>query len=140
MYNLDDGESSHLICCEITSTRKKTGLFANGNETKITGMLVTTQLLVWPNGRKRGKLAVTSAMLCNIDAHDFENSAMYQVNPDSCINITGRYTDVTRQGQAFIGLGTDSAERNSARCCSMPYKKRNRSGRYSSLKTEMQSE
>ena len=109
MYNLDDGESSHLICCEITSTRKKTGLFANGNETKITGMLVTTQLLVWTNGKKRGKLAVTSALLRNIDAHDFENSVRYQVNPDSGINITGRYTDATRQGQAFIGLGTDSA-------------------------------
>lgn len=52
MNNLDDDESSHLICCEITSTRKKTGLFANGNETKIIGMLVTTQLLVWPIGRK----------------------------------------------------------------------------------------
>ena len=109
MYNLDDGKSSHLICCEITSTRKKTGLFANGDETKITGMLVTTQLLVWTNGKKRGKLAVTSALLRNIDAHDFENSVRYQVNPDSGINITGRYTDVTRQGQAFIELGTDSA-------------------------------
>ncbi len=109
MYNLEDGVSSHLICCEITSTRRKTGLFANGDETKITGMLVTTQLLVWTNGKKKGKFSVTSALLRNIDSHDFENSAMYQVNPDSGINIAGRYTDVTIQGQSFIGLGTDSA-------------------------------
>jgi hypothetical protein len=34
---------------------------------------------------------------------------MYQVNPDSGMNITGRYTDVTGQGQSFIGLGTDPA-------------------------------
>jgi hypothetical protein len=35
--------------------------------------------------------------------------AMYRVKPDSGMNITGRYTDVTRQGQSFIGLGSDPA-------------------------------
>jgi len=34
---------------------------------------------------------------------------MYQVKRDSGMNITARYTDVTKQGQAFIGLGTDPA-------------------------------
>jgi len=107
-YQLGDIESSLLICCETTSTSQKTGLFANGNETTITGMLVTPQLLVWTNGKK-GKPVVTSALLRNIDAHDFENTAMYKVNPDSGMNITGRYTDVTKQGQSFIGLGSDPA-------------------------------
>ena len=55
------------------------------------------------------KPVVTSALLRNIDAHDFENTAMYKVNPDSGMNITGRYTDVTKQGQSFIGLGSDPA-------------------------------
>ena len=108
-YKLGDIESSLLICCETTSKRQKTGLFANGDETTFTGMFVTTQLLVWTNGKKKGKPLVRSALLRNIDAQDFENTAMYQVNPDSGMNITGRYTDVTKQGQAFIGLGADSA-------------------------------
>jgi len=88
---------------------QKTGLFANGDETTITGMFVTTKLLVWISRNGKDKPVVTSALLRNIDAHDFENTAMYQVNPDSGINISGRYTDVTKQGQSFIGLGSDPA-------------------------------
>ena len=108
-YKLEDIESSHLICFETTSTIQKTGFFTNGVDTTFAGMLVTAQLLVWTNGKKRDEPTVGSAWLRNIDAHDFENTAMYQVNPDSGMNITGRYTDVTKQGQVFIGLGTDSA-------------------------------
>lgn len=106
---LGDVESSLLICCETTSTIQKIGLFTNGSETTITGMLVTDQLLVWTNEKKKNKPTVRSAWLRNIDVQDFENTAMHQVNPDSGMNITGRYTDVTKQGQAFIGLGTDLA-------------------------------
>ena len=108
-YKLGEVESSLLICCETTSTTQKTGLFTNGSETTITAMLVTDQLLVWTNGKKKAKPTVRSAWLRSIDAQDFENTAMYQVNPDSGLNVTGRYTDVTKQGQAFIGLGTDPA-------------------------------
>jgi len=106
-YKLGDVESSLLICCETTSTIQKSGLFTNGSETTITGMIVTAQLLIWTDGKKRDKPIIRSALLRNIDVQDFENTAMYQVNPDSGMNITGRYTDVTKQGQAFIGLGTD---------------------------------
>ena len=108
-YKLGDVEASLLICCETTSTHQKTGLFANGDETTITGMFVTTKLLVWISRNGKDKPVVTSALLRNIDAHDFENTAMYQVDPDSGINISGRYTDVTKQGQSFIGLGSDPA-------------------------------
>lgn len=104
-----DIEPTLLICCETTSTNKKTGLFAKSNGTTLTGAVVTTQLLVWTNGNEKGDPVVASARLRNIDAHDFENTAMYRVNPDSGINISGRYTDVTKQGQSFIGLGTDPA-------------------------------
>ena len=94
---------------EITSTTQKTGLFTKGAETSDTCMLVTAQLLIWTNRKKRDEPIVRSALLRNIEAQDFENTAMYKVKPDSGINITGRYTDVTKQGQVFIGLGTDSA-------------------------------
>ncbi len=108
-YNLGDIKSSLLICCETTSTAQKTGLFANSSETTITSMIVTAKLLIWTNGKKRDEPSVRSALLRNIDVQDFENTAMYQVKPDSGMNITGRYTDVTKQGQTFIGLGTDPA-------------------------------
>ena len=51
-YQLGDVESSLLIYCETSSTRQKTGLFANRNGTAITGMLVTPKLLVWTNGKR----------------------------------------------------------------------------------------
>jgi len=108
-YKLGDIKSSPLICCEITSTTQKTGLFTKGAETAVTCMLVTAQLLIWTNRKKRDEPIVRSALLRNIEAQDFENTAMYKVKPDSGINITGRYTDVTKQGQSFIGLGTDPA-------------------------------
>jgi len=108
-YKLGDIESSPLICCETTSTSQKMGLFANGAETTVAGMIVTAQLLIWTNGKKKDRPIVRSALLRNVDVQDFENTAMYQVNPDSGMNITGRYTDVTKQGQAFLGLGADPA-------------------------------
>jgi len=110
-FKLADIEASPLICCETTSKRQKTGLFANGADTTISGMFVTSQLLVWTRGTEKGqaKPDVMSALLRNIDAHDFENTAMYKVKPDSGMTITGRYTDVTKQGQSFIGLGSDPA-------------------------------
>jgi hypothetical protein len=108
-YNLGEIESSILICCETTSTSKKAGLFANGDKITLTGVFVTTQFLVWTDGKEKGKPSVRSALLRNIDVQDFENTAMYRVNPDSGMNIVGRYTDVTKQGQSFIGLGPDPA-------------------------------
>ena len=108
-YKLGDVESSLLLCCETTSSIKKTGLLKKNTETFIEGMLITAQFLVWTDRVKGDKTIVRSAWLRNIDAKDFENTAMFQVNPDSGMNITGRYTDVTKQGQSFIGLGTDPA-------------------------------
>lgn len=108
-YKLGDAEASLLVCCETTSARQKTGLFASGDEVTVAGMFVTPQLLVWANGKEKGEPVVMSALLRNISVHDFENTAMYRVNPDSGINVAGRYTDVTKQGQSFIGLGPDPA-------------------------------
>jgi hypothetical protein len=108
-YKLGEVESSLLICCETTSTRQKRGLFTKSGETLVTGMFVTPQLLVWTGRKEKGKPVVSSALLRNIDAQDFENTAMYQVKPDSGMNICGRYTDMTKQGQTFIGLGPDPA-------------------------------
>jgi hypothetical protein len=108
-YQLGNVETSFLICCETSSKGQKTGFFSSDSDPILTGMFVTPQLLLWTNGNGKRNHSVTSALLRNIDAHDFEKTAMYKVKPDSGLNITGRYTDVTKQGQSFIGLGSDSA-------------------------------
>lgn len=76
-YNLGEVESSLLICCETTSTSQKSGLFKKGAGTTVTGMFVTAQFLVWTNEKKKGTPLVRSALLRNIDAQDFEYTAMY---------------------------------------------------------------
>ena len=105
-YGLDDTESTPLVCFETTSTHPKKGLFANDTETIVTGVLITANMLIWTTEKERNPI-VMSALLRNIDAQDFENTAMYKVKPDSGMNITGRYTDVTKHGRSFIGLGSD---------------------------------
>lgn len=106
LNGLDDTESTPLVCFETTSMHPKKGLFANGTETIITGVLITANMLIWTTEKERNPI-VMSALLRNIDAQDFENTAMYKVKPDSGMNITGRYTDITKHGRSFIGLGTD---------------------------------
>ena len=54
-------------------------------------------------------LRIISARIGDIDARDFENTAMYKIMPDSGVDVTGRYTDVTQQGMSFIGLGPEPA-------------------------------
>jgi hypothetical protein len=47
-------------------------------------------------------------MLSHIDVHDYGGSAMGTISPDTGINITGRYTNVGKTGQAFIGIGPEA--------------------------------
>ena len=107
-YEFGDVESSLLMCCETTSTMQKTGLFARNPETTITDLLLTADVLIWTDGKNKDKPNIRSAWLRNIDVQDFEKTAMYLVQPDSGIHVSGRYTDVTKNGQAFIGLGNDT--------------------------------
>lgn len=105
-FQLGDIESSVTICCETTSTRQKKGLFP-GKETTVTSALITPQWLIWSNGTSK-KHSTGSAQLRNIDVRDYEATAMYNINPDAGLNITGRYTDVTQQGEVFIGLSPEA--------------------------------
>jgi len=107
-YQLDTNESAALICIESTATKKKKGLFGGG-EIVHTGVLLTPKWLIWAAGKNNEKPAVISARLRDIQAQDYEKSAMYNIMPDDGINITGRYTDVTQQGMSFIGLGPEPA-------------------------------
>jgi len=108
-YGLGEVEPALLMCCETTSTIQKTGLFARNPETTLTDMLLTAEVLIWTEGKNKDKAGIRSAWLRNIDVQDFEKTAMYLVQPDSGVHITGRYTDVTKNGPVFIGLGNDPA-------------------------------
>ena len=109
LYKMGDIESGILICCETTSTEKKRGLFSSGLETTITGTLLTPEWLIVAVKKGNEEPSVISGHLRNLQVHNFEDSAMFKVNPDAGLNITGRYSDVTKQGMVFIGLGPEPA-------------------------------
>lgn len=108
-YKLGNIESNTLMCCETTSTEKKRGLFSSGLETSITGTLLTPEWLIVAVKKSNDEPVVISGRLKNLQTHDFEDSAMFKINPDAGLNITGRYSDVTKQGMVFIGLGPEPA-------------------------------
>ena len=109
LYKLGNIETNLLICCETTSTEKKGGFFNSGSETTIGVVLLAPEWLIVAAKRGNEEPAIISGQLRNIQVHNFEDSAMFKINPDAGLNITGRYSDVTKQGMAFIGLGPEPA-------------------------------
>ena len=105
-YHLNDLETDILMCCETASTRKKKGLFGSA-ENAISAVFVTPKWLVWAESINNKIAEVNSALLTHIDIHDFAGSAMGAIAPDTGMNITGRYTNAVKTGQAFIGIGAD---------------------------------
>ncbi len=109
LYKMGDMESSIQMCCETISSEKKKGLFSSSLEKTITGTLLMPEWLIVVVKKGDEEPVVISGHPRNLQAHNFEDSAMFKINPDAGLNITGRYSDVTRQGMVFIGLGPEPA-------------------------------
>jgi len=107
-YQLGDIEPNILMCCETTSVQQKKGFFG-GSENAISAAIVTPEWLVWAESINHKIAEVNSALLSHIDIHDYAGSAMGTISPDTGVNVTGRYTNAVKTGQAFIGIGTDQS-------------------------------
>ena len=105
-YQLGDIESKILMCCETTSVQQKKGFFG-GSENAMSTAIVTPQWLIWAESINNKIAQVNSARLSHIDIHDYAGSAMGTISPDTGMNVTGRYTNAVKTGQAFIGIGKD---------------------------------
>ncbi len=106
-YQLGAIESDILMCCETVSTQNKNGLFGTTRETTASAVYVTPKWLVWADSTGRNNANAGSAQLKQIDIHDYETTAMFEITPDHGLNITGRYTNVNQTGITFIALGAD---------------------------------
>ena len=109
LYKMETIRPGIVMCCETTSTEKKPGLFNRGVETTITAALLTAEWLIVAVKKGSEEPGVISGQLRSLQVHNFEDSAMFKINPDTGLNITGQYSDVTRQGMVFIGLGPEPA-------------------------------
>lgn len=105
-YHLDDLETDILMCCETSSTQQKKGLFG-GMEKAVSVVFVTPKWLAWAESLNNKIAEVNSALLTRIDIRDFAGSAMDAIAPDTGMNVSGRYTNAVKTGQAFIGIGAD---------------------------------
>ncbi|MBP7999289.1 MAG: hypothetical protein KA314_19495 [Chloroflexi bacterium] len=100
-----------LLCAETISIKKKrTGfiqrlLGGDPDINHITGIVVTSQYLIWGHeGEKRG-ITVLSAKLNEVRVTPFTSTLV----PDSGLEIFGFISGVSEKVQAFIGVGEGAA-------------------------------
>lgn len=107
-YELEFAVESLLICCETISTKQKKRLFSRRTEVEITGIVLTSQWLLWAGGKENETPGVLSANLHNLRVEDYEKSNMVKMKQDTGLNVFGFQTgnDV---GSIFIGLGSEPA-------------------------------
>jgi len=110
-FSLEDIESDVLMCCETKAILQKSGLFGT-KETSISAAYLTPKWLVWAVAKNGSVARAGSAQLRDIEARDYESTAMFSIVPNQGLNITGRYTDVNKTGITFISLGSEQDGQN----------------------------
>ena len=112
LYNIGDVRSRLVACIETTSRKVKKGLFAGGDQTVVTTVLLTPDWLIWAVRGQRSEGAVMSARLADIIVQDYAATPLAKMVPDSGVEVSGAFTDVAERGSAFIGLDDSPAARN----------------------------
>ena len=109
-YNLGDILSEKLMCIQTDSEKIKKGLFGGG-EIVYTGAVITPRWMIWAAGGTKTQPAVLSALLLDIVVQDYAQTPFAKMVPDSGLNVSGKFTDVSENGSAFIGLDDSPAAR-----------------------------
>lgn len=102
-YNLGPILSDRLMCVQTESEKTKKGLFG-GAETVYTGAVVTPRWLVWATNGTKMTTVVFSAQLSDLVVQDYAETQFAKMIPDSGINVTGKFTDISENISAFLGL------------------------------------
>src|SRR4030095_14931032 len=102
-YNLDPVLSGTLMCIQTDSEKTKKSLFG-GVEKVQTGANVTPHLLFWAKNGIKMKSTVLSAQLKDVVVQDYAQTSFMKMIPDSGINVSGKFTDMSENISAFIGL------------------------------------
>jgi hypothetical protein len=102
LYNLGEILEDALICIETDSEKPKKGLFGSAESVRQCA-IVTPHWLVW-SVRDQKSLAALSALLRDIVLQDYGDTPLAKMLPDSGIQVTGKFTDVSENASAFLGL------------------------------------
>lgn len=101
-YNLGNILSDTLISIQTDSDKAKKGLFGSAEANQIVAILTPRWLLWVASGTKMQPTAL-SAQLRDVVIADYAQMQLAKMVPDSGIQVTGRFTDVSENSSAFIG-------------------------------------
>jgi hypothetical protein len=110
LYNLGSILSDVLICIQTDSEKAKKGLFGSA-EVVHQGVVLTPRWILWAVNGTKTDTAVLSAQLRDVVILDYAQTQFAKMVPDTGIQVNGKFTDVSENGSAFIGLDEGIAGR-----------------------------
>ena len=102
-YDLGPILSDALMCIQTDSEKIKKGLFGGAENVHI-GAVITPRWLMWATSGPKSKAVVFSAQLNDVVVQDYSQTQFAKMIPDSGINVTGKFTAISENSSAFIGL------------------------------------
>jgi hypothetical protein len=108
LYKLGNILSDTVICVQTDAEKAKKGLFGTAESNRIIALL-TPRWLIWIVSGNKTPATVTSALLKDIVIQDYASTSLAKMMPDSGIDVSGKFTDVSESISAFIGLENNTA-------------------------------
>ncbi|MGC9395960.1 MAG: hypothetical protein ACP5J4_14040 [Anaerolineae bacterium] len=107
---LGDPETEALICCETTSTKKSAGRLASwlgseGEAIIYTGMLLTSQRLIWARSASGSDVLLTAAALKEIRVRAYTSP----LTRDTGLEVFGFIEGSKGRVRGYIGMGPETA-------------------------------
>lgn len=103
LYNLGLILSDTLMCIQTDSEKPKKGLFGSA-ELIQQGVILTPRWIVLAVKRTKGSVGVLSAQLRDVVILDYAQTPYAKMLPDTGIQVDGKFTDMSENASAFIGL------------------------------------
>lgn len=107
LYNLGNILSEVLMCIETDSEKPRKGLFGSAEIVRQCA-IATPRWLVWAIRDKKSP-TVLSALLKDVVIQDYAETSLVKMIPDCGIQVTGKFTDVSENASAFLGLEENAA-------------------------------
>lgn len=109
LYNVGDILSDALMYIQTDAEKAKKGLFGSAESVRQCAVITPRWLLWTVSGTKTTKPASMSALLSDVVIQDYAETQFAKMVPDSGIQVSGKFTDVSENASAFIGLEENAA-------------------------------
>ena len=103
-YGLEVDPIEILMCVETTSETIKKAIIGGSGRAVLTSAFVTPIWLIWAIRGENPEVAVMSARLADVVVQDYAKTQFAKMVPDTGIEVSGSFTDVSERGSAFLGL------------------------------------